>query len=112
MIVFATIATAPTSVVSAQDVDQEAVRQAHLTLAAFECYAFAKDLKEQERLFTLGYEAGKAFIERTTKNMPNVETRNQIALLWLSTGGPTPDFILGQIFNEVMSSAYEDLGDN
>src|SRR5262245_51488484 len=89
-------------------VDEDAVRNAQLTLSAFKCFGFAKDEADQERLFNLGYEAGKAFIERMSKNPPNKATADQIAILWMGTRGPTADFILGQIFSEMLESAYDE----
>src|SRR5688572_25303142 len=97
-IVYAVLGGAFLGVAVAQEVDQEAVRQARLTLSAFECSALAEDATEQERLFTLAYETGTACLERLSSSQPNQATRRQLPILWLATNGPTVDFILGQIF--------------
>jgi hypothetical protein len=96
---------------SAQEADQEAARLAQLALSAFECSALAADDKDAERLFLLGYDRGKEFIELATKNPLNQATRDKIAVLWTSSGGPTPDFILDRVYSEIVDIAYQDLGD-
>ena len=89
-------------------------KMAKATWSAFECSSLAATLKkssEQERLFRFGYEQGKTFIaalqagkiERT-----DLSSNAPIGLLWLLEG-PTPDFMLGRIYESAQDNALKDV---
>jgi hypothetical protein len=79
--------------------------------SAFECSSLASTMRnpnEQERLFQLGYKNGLAFIaaiqaqkierEHITEEVP-------IGVMFLLEG-PTPDFILGRIYEAAQGDAH------
>jgi hypothetical protein len=66
--------------------------------AAFECAALASgagDADEQKRLFTLGYEQGKTFIEAARSGKIEKQDLDQVPIGML-VDGPTADFVLGR----------------
>ncbi len=82
--------------------------------SAFECSSLASVMneeKEQERLFSLGYQQGKAFIDALQKNRVELKDRNEQVpsgfLLLLQ--GPTPDFMLGRVFESAQENALKDV---
>ena len=82
--------------------------------SAFECSSLASVMnegKEQERLFALGYQQGKAFIDALQKNRIELKDRNEQVpsgfLLLLQ--GPTPDFVLGRVFESAQENALKDV---
>jgi hypothetical protein len=93
---------------------EDFARMAQATWSAFECSTLATktgDAKEQERLFKFGYEQGLKFIEALeAKRISNDDLRAEapmVVLLLLQ--GPTPDFILGRIYQTAEESALEDV---
>lgn len=87
---------------------------ARVSWSAFECSSLASvmnDNKEQDRLFSLGYQQGKAFIEAIQKNQVELKDRNEQVptgfLLLLQ--GPTPDFVLGRAFESAQENALKDV---
>ena len=87
---------------------------ARVSWSAFECSSLASvmnDPKEQHRLFTLGYQQGKAFIEAVRVNLIDQKDRSEqvpsgfIMLLQ----GPTPDFVLGRAFESAQENALKDV---
>jgi hypothetical protein len=82
--------------------------------SAFQCSSLASKInnkKEEERLFKFGYERGKQFIvaleaQKIKKEDLSMGTPSMVFfLLW----GPTPDFMLGRIFDAAQKSALEDV---
>ena len=82
--------------------------------SAFECSVLAEksnNLKEQKRLFRVGYEQGLKFIaalesgEARTGDLPEGSPLSMLLLLQ----GPTPDFMLGRIFEVALRSALENV---
>jgi len=84
------------------------------TWVAFECSALASktgNAKEQERLFTFGYEEGLKFIDALkSEKIKNSDLKSEVPLtvLW-SLQGPTPDFMLGRVFEVAMEYALKDV---
>lgn len=84
---------------------------ARLMWSAFSCATFAElsgDRKEQERLFELGYKAGKIFVDGVrTKTISEAEVKEApVGVLW-HMGGPTTDFVVGRIFEAATDDAYD-----
>ena len=90
-------------------IDSE-VRNSFLSLSAFECSVVAADPKETARLFTLGLNAGRQFLEfvQSNKDVYDKMLTPKIAILWNMTSGPSPDFILGQIYADRTQEMYKD----
>lgn len=84
------------------------VRNSYLTLSAFECAVVAIDDKERERLFMLGLKAGREFIAYAQAHPETYVTdfKPKVAIVWNMTSGPSPDFILGQIFANRADDVY------
>ncbi len=98
---------------SAQTSREYAV-MARSTWAAFECSILASHLKDQrdaERLFTFGYSQGKTFIAAVREK--KVEKKDLSAEApWIVVAlleGPTPDFMLGRIFESAMDHTLKDV---
>lgn len=84
------------------------------TWSAFECSVLAeksKDPKEQERLFKSGYAQGRKFIEAIQQNKVKREDLSKDAplMMFLLLQGPTPDFMLGRVFEGALDSALKDV---
>ncbi|OGR83663.1 MAG: hypothetical protein A3J74_02130 [Elusimicrobia bacterium RIFCSPHIGHO2_02_FULL_57_9] len=80
--------------------------------SAFECSSLASksnNLKEQERLFLFGYKQGQKFIAAVKAEKIKKEDLSSgvptVMLLLLQ--GPTPDFMLGRIFESAQDSALK-----
>lgn len=84
------------------------------TWSAFECSALAeksKNPKEQERLFKYGYAQGLKFIEAIQQNKvkrEDLSSESPLGMLLLLQG-PTPDFMLGRVFEGALDSALKDV---
>lgn len=80
--------------------------------AAFECTALASHLretKEQERLFLFGYKQGQVFLGALQSGkIANKDVNGQVPIsLVLLLQGPTPDFILGRVFEAAQDNALK-----
>jgi hypothetical protein len=69
------------------------------------------DVEEQERLFLFGLDQGRKFLEavqahKVTKE--DLSTEPPLIMLMLLQG-PTPDFILGRVFESAQKSALGDV---
>jgi hypothetical protein len=82
--------------------------------SAFECSAlasYAKDEKESERLFTLGYESGKVFLTalRAGKIQPDdIQARVPVGVMW-KVAGPNIDFVLGRIWESASENVLKEV---
>jgi hypothetical protein len=80
--------------------------------SAFECSSLAsqmKNQKEQERLFNFGYKNGLAFISALQAQKierKHISEEVPIGVTFLLQG-PTPDFILGRIFEAAQDEALK-----
>lgn len=85
-----------------------------LSWRAFECSVLAEqkgDPAEQERLFSLGYEEGMAFLRALEAEELTREALDQHAA-WRFTfrlGGPSHDFRLGRIFEGVAEEVHSNV---
>lgn len=82
--------------------------------AAFECSSLASILgrpKDQERLFLFGYEQGKGFLHAMQGGRIAAKDFNSIppSGLLMVAQGPTPDFILGRVFESAQENALKDV---
>ncbi len=92
---------------------QPKANTARLMWSAFSCATFAEmsgDKKEQERLFELGYKAGKSFVDGVrTKTISEAEIKEApVGVLW-HMGGPTTDFVIGRIFEAATNDAFDEV---
>jgi hypothetical protein len=93
---------------------RELALSARLSWSAFECSSLASvmsDQAEQERLFTLGYEQGKVFIQAARSNrIDQKDINNDVPSGFLMLmQGPTPDFVLGRVFESAQENALKDV---
>lgn len=82
--------------------------------AAFECAAlasFARDEDEQHRLFQLGYDEGKTFLEALRNGKIEAEDVNSTVPvgITLALEGPTADFILGRVWKVRLRTCWTKL---
>jgi len=82
--------------------------------SAFECSALAeksKNAKEQDRLFKYGYAQGLKFISTIQQNKDKREElfSETPTIMLLLLQGPTPDFMLGRVFEGAIESALKDV---
>jgi len=98
------------SVARAESAVELQIRNSFLALSAFECSAVAPNDKEHERLFLLGLKAGRDFISYVQANPKTYaeDFHPKVAVLWNMTSGPSPDFILGQIYADRVDEMYKD----
>lgn len=84
------------------------------TWAAFGCSSLASttgNIKEQQRLFLFGYEEGLKFINALQTNKisrSDLSSELPLAMAW-ELQGPTPDFILGRVFEVAMEYALKNV---
>ena len=85
-------------------------KNSFLALSAFECAVVSPNDKEAERLFMLGYKAGKEFLQfvQTDTDLYLKTMKSQIPLLWNLMAGPTPDFILGRVYADREHEIYKE----
>lgn len=89
-------------------------QMAHATWSAFECSSLASKLKkptEQERLFKFGYSQGKDFIAALQAGKIKREdlSSNAPAGVLFLLEGPTPDFMLGRIYESAQENAFKEV---
>jgi hypothetical protein len=101
--------------VSAQSNVDEEIRLSKLTVSAFECSIVAPDQTESQRLFDIGFAAGRKFLDglSNVRNEEEKRLKENIAVLWVGKGvaGRTHDFVLGQVYSEIEAYTYKDLSD-
>lgn len=70
-----------------------------------------KDREEQERLFLLGYERGKTFIEAVqTKKVDRKDISGEVPIgMMLLLQGSTPDFMLGLVYESAQENSLKDV---
>jgi hypothetical protein len=87
-----------------------------LAWAALECSVYAemagRDLKEQERLFQLGYQSGLRFLDAARKGTLTEEEIRQKVPIGFKASGPTADFALGQVFGLISQESYDTIVKN
>jgi hypothetical protein len=94
---------------NAAEVDARAAR---VMLSAWMCSEYAEikgDEAESERLFLLGYGAGKQFLAAAKAGTITPEERHStvpMVLQWMMSG-PTPEFILGRMYESATSDAFD-----
>jgi hypothetical protein len=98
--------------VSLATTSKEYCIKAMLSWEAFECSSLASkagDTEEQARLFILGYKEGLEFIKAVQKKkVTNEDLNSEIPVgFLLRLEGPTPDFMLGRIFEAAQENALE-----
>lgn len=98
-----------TSLGNAESTTEPYIKKSFLTLSAFECAVVAPNEKEAERLFALGLKAGREFIAfvQSSSEQDQKTIKSKVAMLWYQ-GGPTPDFILGQIYADRQREIYKE----
>jgi hypothetical protein len=85
-----------------------------LSWAAFYCATLAgqaNEQSEQERLFILGYQSGLSFINALQEGRVTEEQTDATVplIVMLSLSGPTPDFMLGRVYEAAAEKAYDDV---
>ena len=81
---------------------------------SFECAALAGYMGEEqeaERLFEYGYDQGHRFIEAVEAGkIEKADIRTKVPMIVrMRLSGPTPDFVLGRIYEEASEYALEDV---
>jgi hypothetical protein len=82
--------------------------------SAFECSVLAEKINnsnEQERLFMFGYKQGLKFIDALKSKRIKDEDLSAEApiMMILLLQGPTPDFMLGRVFEGALDSALNNV---
>lgn len=88
-----------------------------LSWSAFHCASLASQAnepEEQERLFSLGYQSGLTFIEAVRAgHISDDDLRATVPVGFLmGMRGPTPDFMLGRIYEAAVGEAYDDVSED
>lgn len=87
-----------------------------LSWSAFHCSSLASQsdqTEEQERLFSLGYESGRQFIAALQGgriSRQDADANVPIGFLF-GLAGPSPDFMLGRIYEAAADEAYRDVSE-
>lgn len=90
----------------------EDAKQGRYALSAWQCFAYASEAgrkDEMERLFNIGFDAAKKFLEAARANIISREDANSktpMIVLW-SSQGPTVDFAAGRIFEAVSTDTHD-----
>ena len=94
----------------ADDILEIQKKNSFLTLSAFECSAVSPNKEEQLRLFNLGLQAGRDFIRFWEAHPDSRESLGpKTPMLWKLVRGPTPDFILGQVYRGRVDEVYKEM---
>ena len=84
---------------------------ARVMWSAFSCATYAEmsgNKREQERLFEVGYNAGRTFVDGVKNKMiPETEAKDAPIGVLMVMSGPTTDFIIGRIFEAATEDAYD-----
>ena len=97
---------------AAAQTSKEYAQMAKRAWSAFECAALAAQIDKKdahERLFKIGYQLGKSFIEATLAgrvNRSDISSTVPVGFT-MSMQGPTPDFMLGVIWTGAYDSAHQ-----
>jgi hypothetical protein len=79
--------------------------------SAFSCATYAEisgNKPEQERLFEVGYNAGRTFVDGfKNKTITETEAKDAPLGVLMLLSGPTTDFIIGRIFESATEDAYD-----
>jgi hypothetical protein len=104
--------TSPVSLTSiSPEISAQNARNGKVSWSAFECASLAVSQEEAERLFQVGYRAGLAFVQDVQLrriNKEDIDREVPVAFL-LALRGPTPDFMLGRVFEAAQGSVFEDI---
>jgi hypothetical protein len=111
--VYAIAAIAIASPALAEPTSEEYAMMARKTFSAWACFSLAdytSNVAEAERLFTLGYESGKAVVEAVKAGKVKREDWSKHAP-WIfgSMMGGATDFALGRMFETVMADTVKKL---
>jgi hypothetical protein len=73
------------------------------TFSAFRCSLLASEEKVSARLFGIGVETGRRFLEAWSKLTEKEQkaASDKILLLWRWSQGPTTDFVLGSVYEQI-----------
>ena len=101
-----------TTATSAQRASESAnADTGRLLWSALQCSVYAEmsqKPQEQERLFRLGYDNGKRFIDGVRSKTIGESEINEVPIGVLSAmAGPTTEFVLGRIYEAAMQDAYD-----
>ena len=101
---------------TAQSADAAALVSADtavLAWAAFACSTYAdmagKPQDERERLFRVGYDNGKRFLDAARRGeIRDEEIRSKVPIgITMNASGPSTDFALGRIYEVASTEAYD-----
>ncbi|EJC75754.1 hypothetical protein Rleg10DRAFT_5607 [Rhizobium leguminosarum bv. trifolii WSM2012] len=90
----------------------EEAKQGRYALSAWQCFTYASNAgrkDEMERLFNIGFDTVKKFLEAARANKISREDANSNTpmIVLLSSQGPTVDFAAGRIFEAVSADTYD-----
>ncbi len=93
---------------------EDDARAAQVMWNGWLCSIYAElkgDTKEQTRLFALGYGKGKQFMGAANAGTITPEEGQAIVpmMVRMLMAGPTPEFVLGRIFEAAATQAYNDV---
>lgn len=81
--------------------------------SAFTCATYAEisgNRQEQQRLFEVGYDAGRTFVDGFINKTITETVANDAPLgVLMLLSGPTTDFIIGRIFESATEDAYDEV---
>lgn len=84
---------------------------ARVMWTAFSCATFAEmsgNSQEQERLFNLGFNAGRIFVDGVRNHtISEADTKRAPIGVLMHLAGPTTDFIVGRIFEGANEDAFD-----
>lgn len=87
------------------EISDALVLNAQKSIDAFTCSAIASfggDEEYSQRLFSIGYNQGKAFLGGVNGNIPAADLGNKIPQVFADARGPNVDFALGRVYQENM----------
>ena len=92
----------------------EKARLSRTLWSAFQCATYAEmsgNEKEQARLFDVAVKSGRDFLEAVkSRQIPEDVARQEVPIgVSMLLQGPSTDFIIGRIFENAMSDAYDQI---
>lgn len=116
--IFTALLAAGTVTASAKDDDEKArARLGQVMYSAFRCAAFAiGNAQEENRLFAIGLDAGRRFIEavengQISSSVMGSEVPTGVVLYVRRGVGAHPEFIMGRIFEGMLVDLFDRYGE-
>ena len=90
------------SVSAAAQIDRDLALKSTLSVSAFRCSFYAREVAESKRLFDIGVSAGRSYAALAIQNRDALQrVQGKIPGPYLELKTPSPDFLVGRVYGIV-----------